>query len=216
MNNIIRNLLWTEGKWILLTIGMASLLSMYYWWYGLIFIVPFFIFSVYFFRYPHRTCPEALIDKTVIISPADGRVMAIVKEIDAVTGHKATRVAIFLSPFDVHVNWVPFTGIVTAMRYKSGSFACAFDLHRSAFNEQHHVFFENDQGRTVLVTQIAGLIARRICWWVSQDTHVRVGDTFGMIRFGSRVDVVIPGDCQINVKVNEYVYGGKTVLGRLI
>lgn len=215
IDSITRNLLWSQGRSILCVMAGMSLIAWWYIPYALYGIVAFFIFTVYFFRYPHRVCLEAQQDHNSIVCPADGVVMGVVSEVNLL-GQSVTRVSIFLSPLDVHVNWVPFEGYIAAMDYIPGSFACAFLTDRSQHNEQHRVTFCDAKKRSIIVTQIAGLVARRICWWVTLGQKVNMGDTFGMIRFGSRVDIVIPLGVLIFVKEKQRVYGGKTLLGRWV
>ncbi|MDP3888992.1 MAG: phosphatidylserine decarboxylase [bacterium] len=208
------NLLWTQGASILWWLAICAGASLFIYPRFLFVLTAFFVFSFYFFRNPERICPEALRDATVLICPADGKVVDIQKdEHNGLEGY-AQKVSIFLSPLDVHVNRVPFTGVVKKINYKPGTFKLAFLPKSSEFNEHNDVVFLHPNGSDILVRQIAGTVARRICCWVTQDEQVLAGNTFGMIRFGSRVDILLPASINLAMSVGQHVYGGQTVLGR--
>ena len=155
-------------------------------------------------------CLPALSDENVIICPADGRVVDVQQ--GDFNGY-AQRVSIFLSPLDVHVQWAPFTGVAQDIIYKKGTFSMAFLPKSSELNERNDVVFVDEHQRLVVVRQIAGTIARRICCWISSGDSVVAGDKYGMIRFGSRVEIFLPAKVHISVQKSERVYGGQTVLG---
>lgn len=167
------------------------------------------LFTLYFFRDPRRTPPEG---DGLIISPADGKVVLIQDVADAefLKGN-ARQVSIFLSPLDVHVNRFPVTGTVQYFRYVPGKYLVAFDPKSSEANERTHIGIENGTLR-ILFKQIAGFIARRIVAEVNVGMDVTAGARFGMIKFGSRVDVLMPVTCDVKVRLNERVVGGETVL----
>jgi phosphatidylserine decarboxylase len=169
--------------------------------------LPFFIlaaFVCYFFRNPDRQIPAG---NNLIVSPADGKVVKIAR---AEGGEQC--ISIFLNIFNVHVTRSPLSGRLESLVYKRGKFKAAYAEEASGVNEQNVLTIQGTQVR-VIVRQIAGLIARRvICWKKPGDTLQR-GELFGLIRFGSRVDIVVPGDVRILVKVGDQVRGGSSVLG---
>jgi len=173
------------------------------------------LFIVSFFRDPERTPPA---DPAVLVSPADGTVTDIgeVAETDF-PGGRAFRISIFLSVFNVHVNRVPRTARVTARHYYPGTFVDARALDCGIRNEQLWIDFEEPGGRRIRVKQIAGAIARRIVCWLRDGEEVRVGERFGMIKFGSRTDVLVPPDAvaEVLVTVGDTVQGAATGLLRL-
>jgi phosphatidylserine decarboxylase len=166
---------------------------------------------VNFFRDPERRVP---VDKRLVLSPADGRVVQV---LDAPAGSppgtKIRQVSIFLSVFDVHVNRAPIAGTIVDVSYNKGQFLPAFDEKASLKNEQNRVTIE-DGGVRVAFTQIAGLLARRIVFWKKVGDRVEIGERVGMIKFGSRVDIFLPADITLDVKVGDWVKGGLTVIGR--
>ena len=208
------NLLWTEGLTIALVIGVVGILSFLFFRPLFYVAIGFFIFSFYFFRNPERVCEPALNDASVLVCPADGKVVDIQYDKNEGFDGYTQRVSIFLSPFDVHVNWTPIAGDVKKISYRSGTFKAAFLPKSSEFNERNDLLLSSPNGRTILVRQIAGTIARRICCWVKEGERVAFGQKYGMIRFGSRVDILLPGNVELNVGVGQRVYGGQTVLGR--
>lgn len=202
---IVSNLLFTEGRVILAVIIGVALLGLFLHKSLLILALAGFLFSFYFFRNPERSCPAAEADSSLLVCPADGRV------VDVQPG----KISIFLSPFDVHVNRVPCAGTIEKLAYKPGKFMMAFVPKSSELNERNDVTVLTKDGKRVIVRQIAGTIARKICWWVTEGDQLEVGKTFGMIRFGSRVDILYePGAIDVAIAVGEYVYGGQTILGR--
>jgi phosphatidylserine decarboxylase len=175
----------------------------------------FTLFCVYFFRDPVRVTPEG---PSLVVAPADGVVSAIdhnaslPAEIAGDDGKTYTRVSIFLSVLDVHVNRIPFTGKTVRKVYRPGKFLNA-DLDKaSEENERCSVLIEADNGMTFGVVQIAGLIARRILNDLSEAQAVSVGSRFGIIRFGSRVDTYIPSGIPVQICVGQRAVGGETVL----
>ena len=174
------------------------------------------VFCVYFFRDPPRVTPQR---QGLVISPADGLVTAI----EAVPPpaelqlgeHPLTRISIFLSVFDVHVNRVPADGKVTASVYRPGRFFNAALDKASSDNERQSIALETSDGRALAFVQIAGLIARRIICNLADGQRVRAGDRFGLIRFGSRVDVYLPEGTAPLVAVGQRMIGGETVIADL-
>ncbi len=213
--SITSNLLWSESPWIvalLLLIGFSG-----WFYFKPLFYAAFilFAFCYYFFRNPERTCPEALIDANVLVCPADGRVVDV--SYDPNGGFKGYhyKVSIFLSPLNVHVNWIPISGIIQKIEYVPGKFMMAFLPKSSELNEHNDVIIAHHD-KTILVRQIAGTVARRIVCWAKQGQEVSAGQKYGMIKFSSRVDILLPKEVSLEVNVGQNVYGGKTVLGRLL
>jgi len=160
------------------------------------------VYVVFFFRDPERTVPSG---PGIIVAPADGRLVRIHPGPDGI------EVSIFLSLFDVHVNRSPVEGRVSGVEYRKGSFHAAFSHLASAENEQNTLTIANDDLR-VTCSQIAGIVARRIvCWKVPGDTVAR-GERIGLIRFGSRVDLVIPSSARLQVRTGEKVRAGASVI----
>jgi len=165
-------------------------------------------FVCYFFRDPERTIPTA---SGLLLSPADGKVVAITPQVNAAQEPIGTLVSIFLSVFDVHINRSPVSGTVLDVHYLPGKFLPAFRSQASAMNEQNIVTFQADDVH-VVVKQIAGILARRIVCKVKAGERVSAGERFGLIRFGSRVDILIPQDFTLRVGLGERVRGGQSVL----
>ena len=166
-------------------------------------------FCLWFFRDPERAIPT---EPGTIVSPGDGKVTD-VSTTDA-NGAKRHRISIFLSVFDVHVNRSPIAGVIRDVRYQRGKFLNAMGAHSAEENEQNIVTVEGD-GRTVVFKQIAGLIARRIVFDRKVGDTVARGERVGLIKFGSRVDVLFDSDAAVRVKIGDHVRGGATVLAVL-
>jgi len=208
------NLFWTEALPIFFVILGVGVVSLIFYKPFLFVVFGFFLFCLFFFRNPDRVCNEASTDSSVIISPADGKIIDIVyDEKNGIEGY-AQRVSIFLSPFDVHVNWAPISGKIKEVKYKKGAFKVAYLPKSSELNERNDLLIEDEDGRTIRVRQIAGTIARRIVCWKREGELVEAGQKFGMIKFGSRVDILLPAAAKLNVGIGQKVYGGQTVLGR--
>ncbi|MEW6219516.1 MAG: phosphatidylserine decarboxylase family protein [Thermodesulfobacteriota bacterium] len=170
-------------------------------------------FVLFFFRDPERVGPEAV---DALVAPADGQVIAIDQLYDErYLGDHAYRVSIFMNLFSVHVNRIPFAGRVTGVRYRPGAFLAA-DAGRAALaNESCATLLATAGGRQLAVVQIAGLVARRIVCWCRKGDQVERGQRFGLIRFGSRVDLYLPLQTQLAVEVGQQVRAGETLLGHL-
>jgi len=171
------------------------------------------VFIVWFFRNPRRNTPDY---EKLVISPADGKVLRIeeLNETEFMRG-PCQKVGIFMSVFNVHVNRVPYSGRVERIQYRKGKFVSANLDKASTDNERNIVKIKGDDGNELLVVQIAGLIARRIVCWITEGTYVKKGDRFGMIRFGSCVELYLPADCIISVKIGDKVVAGETPIGCL-
>ena len=167
-----------------------------------------------FFRDPDRVIPAG---EGLIVSPADGRVVSVVSlEPDSNSATTATRISIFLSPLDVHINRVPVTGNVEDVTYQRGKFMAAYKDEASSRNEQNAVKLADDRGRRLQVVQVAGVVARRIVSRVYPGQRVQRGERFGLIMFGSRTDTYLPSDCKIEVAEGQRVKGGETILARFV
>jgi phosphatidylserine decarboxylase len=169
-------------------------------------LLALFIFS--FFRDPERVIPS---EPGAVVSPGDGRVVVVTDEENA--GHPGKRISIFLAVWNVHVNRSPATGTITKMEYRPGKFLAAMRERASVENEQN-VFTLSTEAGEMVFKQIAGLIARRVVSWKNQGDHVLRGERIGLVRFGSRVDVWLPKDAEILVKLGQNVKGGASVLAR--
>lgn len=169
-------------------------------------------FVVFFFRDPTRQAPELA---GAVVSAADGRVVAIqpVDRDDYVDG-PATRISVFLSVFNVHINRVPYAGEVDFVDRRSGRYKVAFAEAASEENEQSVIGIRGG-GHKLVVKQIVGILARRIACYLVPGQQVRTGERFGLIRFGSRVDLILPAAAQIHVAVGDRVRAGETVMGVL-
>lgn len=164
-------------------------------------------FVLNFFRDPDRNIP---IDPEAIVSPADGRVVQIVEE--SLEGQPRRRVSIFMSPLDVHVNRSPIAGVLKEVTYREGTFCIASQARASMENEQNTFKIQGEQGE-VVVKQIAGMLARRIIFWRRPGDRIERGERVGMIKFGSRVDVLVDAKVALSVKVGDHVRAGSSILG---
>jgi phosphatidylserine decarboxylase len=166
-------------------------------------------FFLWFFRDPERAIPDSA---GAIVSPADGKVTDISSVL--LNGVPRTRISIFLNVFDVHVNRSPLTGVIREVHYQKGKYLNAMNPASAELNEQNAVTVEGD-GQTVIFKQIAGLLARRIVFSQKVGDHVERGQRVGLIKFGSRVDVVLDGSATMHIKVGDRVKGGASVLAYL-
>jgi phosphatidylserine decarboxylase len=178
---------------------------------AVIFIL-FFCFTLYFFRDPNRNIPNV---EKGIICPADGKICLITKvENDKYLGTEALQVSIFMSPLNVHVNRAPIDAKVTFKKHIEGYFHVAYIDKASELNEQTVVIFDDDKNK-ILMKQIAGAVARRIVNVLEPNNMVKAGDKIGMIKFGSRVDLLLPVDSKVNINLNDVVTAGETIIGFL-
>jgi phosphatidylserine decarboxylase len=175
--------------------------------------IPFIIlaaFMAFFFRDPKRNAPT---DSTLIVSPADGRVTRI--ELLSPEEEQSPKVvSIFLSPFDVHVNRAPLAGTITDVSYTRGKFLMATKEEASLVNEQNALTIKGERV-TVVCKQIAGILARRIVCWKRAGDNLTLGERFGLIKFSSRTDLILPPEVEVTVREGERVRGGVTVIGRI-
>lgn len=178
------------------------------------------LFTLYFFRDPERKLPGNY-SPDMIISPGDGKVVIAetVKNYEKEffkDEEELVQISIFLSPLNVHVNRIPMSGKVTYLKYIKGDYIVAFDHKSSERNERSVIGIEDKlTGRKVLFKQIAGFVARRIVYEISEGNSVEAGERFGMIKFGSRVDILLKKDAKISVKLNQITTGGETIIAEL-
>ena len=170
------------------------------------------LLTLNFFRDPDRKTPA---QKGIIVAPADGKIIVMKENIsNHFVGEKCNQVSIFMSPLNVHVNRIPISGKVEHLKYHEGKFIAAFEDKASENNERMETGIASSEGR-VLFTQIAGFVARRIVNELKVGDEVTIGERFGMIKFGSRVDIFVPSNWESSVKLNDKVYAGETILFKL-
>jgi len=168
------------------------------------------LFMVFFFRDPDREITQG---EGIILSPADGRIVEIAPfSENGFLNSGGTKVSIFLSLWDVHINRNPISGVVKYSKYIPGGFNAAYKEKASSENEQNELGLENSQVKLIL-KQIAGTIARRIVCRIKEGDQVKIGERFGMIKFGSRAELFLPEKVKISVRVNQKVKAGETVIG---
>ncbi len=183
-------------------------------WIGIVLSLLLMVIILQFFRNPKRTIAEY--NDNWVYAPADGKVV-IIEETEESEYFKDKRlmVSIFMSPINVHVNRSPISGKVNYQKYHKGQYLVAWHPKSSTENERTTVVFDNGS-KEVLVRQVAGALARRICCYVQSGSEVRQGEDFGFIKFGSRVDLYLPLDSKIKVKLNEVVKGNKNIIAELV
>lgn len=178
------------------------------------------LFSLYFFRDPERSLPKDY-KENQIISPGDGKIVVIEDVINKEKNlfekdEPLKQISIFLSPLNVHVNRIPITGVVKYLKYIKGEYLVAFNHKASEKNERSEIGIENEKtGNKILFKQIAGFVARRIVYDISEGNNVTAGEKFGMIKFGSRVDILIKRDSKVFVVMEQKVTGGETIIAEL-
>ena len=186
-------------------------------WVGkgvMVFGAVIFLFTLWFFRDPARVIPE--VDEWTLLSPADGKVVLIedVEEPLYLKG-PAKQISIFLSPLNVHVNRIPIGGTIEFDEYVSGDYLVAWHEKASELNERSQLGVRHASGQQVLFKQIAGAVARRIVYHVTVGDSVQTGQRFGIVKFGSRMDILLPRDADVHVKVGDKVAGGIHTIARL-
>lgn len=203
-----------EGLPFVATAGGAAALAGALGWTGSTLVLGVVaLFTAWFFRNPGRIVPLL---PGAVVSPGDGRIIAIAEEFEPrFLKEPSTRISIFLNVFDVHVNRIPCEGTVEDVIYQPGRFLAADRPEATLRNEQNALMIRTPQGQKVLCVQVAGLIARRIVCWASPGERVGRGERFGLIRFGSRMDVFLPLRATLRVGVGEHVKGGETILAEL-
>jgi phosphatidylserine decarboxylase len=177
-------------------------------------LLAFFLtlFIVYFFRNPERSIPD---DESAVLAPADGVIIYLGNAYEGHLDVEMLKISIFMSVFNVHVNRVPFSGRVLDVFYKRGKFLDARDDKATFENEQSGIILETERGLKMVVVQVAGLIARRIVSYPVRGDYLKRGERYGLIRFGSRVDVYLPKNTDVRVSVGNKTTAGETVLGCL-
>jgi phosphatidylserine decarboxylase len=196
--------------WVLIPLTATVVAGLFGVWWLAALLLLLTAFMAYFFRDPHREVPS---EQDLVISPADGRVTRVEKA-SPNESHTPTVVSIFLSPFDVHINRSPIAGTIVDVTYTKGRFTSATSDKASLVNEQNVVTVKGD-AMTVVCKQIAGVLARRIVCWKRAGDKLELGERFGLIKFGSRTDLVLPAEVEILVKPGDRVRGGVTIIGRL-
>jgi phosphatidylserine decarboxylase len=168
---------------------------------------------IQFFRVPYRTC---VYNENDIFCPADGKVV-VIEEVEEQEYFKDRRiqVSIFMSPLNVHANYNPISGVVNYVKYHPGQFLVAWHPKSSTDNERSTMVIKHDSGKEILFRQIAGAVARRICYYVHEGQRVITGEEFGFIKFGSRIDVFLPLNTKLDIKIGDVVKAKLTKLGEL-
>ena len=180
------------------------------WWVGT-FLLLATLAVASFFRDPERDVPEG---DNLVVSPADGKVVAVDAEASSqsLPGEKLQRLSIFMSPANDHVNRIPRSGTVVSVKHTPGKFVAAYRENASVENERNEVAIRDEKGRPIIFVQIAGLLARRIICRLTPGQAVRQGERFGLIMFGSRVDVYMPKSAILRVHIGEHVRAGADIL----
>lgn len=189
---------------------IATLLPAWFSWaiWSILFLVSFVV--IYFFRDPERVIP---VGEELILAPADGKIVSIRMEHEPDYFQKEVRcISIFLSPLDVHINRVPVSGVVDYVRYYPGKFLMAWKEEASLENERAHFGITHPGGIQVMFKQITGFLARRIVYELKEGDTVQSGDRFGLMKFSSRMDVLLPADIEIRVQEGDRTVAGETVL----
>lgn len=212
-----------EGyKTIFITLALAIMFSIValdifeytMWaWVAVALFIGFTLFILSFFRVPKR---EANGSGTLVSAPADGKIV-IVKEVEELEYFKGKRiqVSVFMSFFNVHVNWFPISGEVVHYKYHPGKYVAAFYPKSSEKNERTTIVIRNENGTEILTRQIAGLVARRVVCYAQKGKMVEAGGPEGFIKFGSRADIFLPLDAKINVKVGDKVVGSESIIAEI-
>jgi phosphatidylserine decarboxylase len=196
--------------YILVPGALTALLLIIGWWPIALAFAVVTVFMAYFFRDPRRDPPQ---DDRLVVSPADGRV-TLVRKIAEGDQPTATLVSIFLSPLDVHINRAPIAGEIKNIAYTRGKFLMATAEKASLVNEQNALTIEGER-ITVVCKQIAGILARRIICWKHAGERISLGERFGLIKFSSRTDLLLPSRVEVLIQEGARVRGGVTVIGRI-
>ena len=198
-----------EGiPYIVVPVLLAAAAAVLGFWWVAGFLLLLTLFMAFFFRDPKRVPPS---DPDVVVSPADGKVTRVGP---VAPGADSTVVSIFLSPLDVHINRSPIPGKIVDVLYSPGKFLMATNEKASLVNEQNALTIQGEK-ITVVCKQIAGILARRIVCWKAEGDSLGLGERFGMIKFSSRTDVLLPANVRVTVKEGDRVRGGTTVIGRI-
>lgn len=211
-----------DNFFALIAIGLAIGIVAYFlrhapiWSVGLgILSAVIVVLALWFFRDPERTIPPQAHNERYVLAPADGRVVLITETTDnEYLNGKARQISIFLSPLDVHVNRYPVSGVVEYVRYHPGDYLVAWHPKSSELNERSTIGVRTTHGK-VLFRQVAGVLARRIVFDTKEGDTVRAGDRFGMMKFGSRMDVLVPLSSRITVRQGDRVRAAETIIAEL-
>ena len=178
--------------------------------------ILFALFTMWFFRDPERpVAPVALEDDSYIVAPADGKVVQIINvHEDEYMKTDAVQISIFLSPLDLHVNRIPVSGVIEYFKYTPGEYIIANHPKSSELNEQTHIGLKTKYGK-ILFKQIVGVVARRLVWDIKEGDSVTIGQRFGMMKFGSRMDVIVDKNTEILVKPGDRVISAESVIAKL-
>jgi len=178
-------------------------------------LLPLWFLSIYFFRDPERTLPIDLSEE-VLLSPADGKVV-VVKEVESVEylEQKAVQISIFLSPLNVHINRIPVSGTLEYLAYQTGEYLMAWDDRATMDNEQAKFGVKHVSGQKILFRQITGFLARRVVYHLNEGDILERGKRFGLMKFGSRMDVVVPHSANVLVKEGDKVVAGESIIAKL-
>jgi phosphatidylserine decarboxylase len=203
-----------EGLPFIVSLGGAMAIAFIFGFNGAgLLLLVLTAFVVWFFRNPQRETPK---NGRLVISPADGKVIRIEQATsDELPGRSFQKISIFMNIFNVHVNRIPCSGEVRFIRYRPGKFLSANLDKASVLNERNLVLIRTADGREMMTVQIAGLIARRIVCWLKEGMQVERGERFGLIRFGSRVELFLPIESTILVRTGDKVRAGETPIGEL-
>ena len=205
---------WEGIPFIITGIGLTFIVIILNWDLLTIPLAVLTLFTIYFFRDPERTHVN---DERAVFTPADGKVLSIenLHNGDYRLKDKAIKISIFMSILNAHINRVPIRGKIAQLSYHPGKFFSANRNKASLYNEHNIVTLETDNKKKIIFVQIAGLVARRIACWVKKGDYVETGQRFGLIRFGSRLEIYLPPDSEIKVKKGEKVKAGQTIIGYL-
>lgn len=200
-----------EGFPYILTLALPAiaLLAFGYWKLALVFVLLAFVMA-FFFRDPKRHPPS---DANVVVAPADGRVTR-VSPVAPEESNSPMLVSIFLSPLDVHINRAPIAGVIRDVSYLPGKFLMATSERASLVNEQNALTIDGER-ITVVCKQIAGILARRVVCWKKRGDRLSLGERFGLIKFSSRTDLILPPQVEVLIQAGARVKGGTTIIGRI-
>ncbi len=197
--------------------GIAFLLPGSWKWLPVVLAVVIVAFTLYFFRDPDRITPEAALDGSVVVAPADGKVVLVdsVEYEPLYIDAPAKQVSIFLSPLNVHVNRSPANGVVEFDQYVPGDYLVAWHPKASEKNERSQLGIRHPNGMRILFKQIAGKVARRIVYHVTVGDSLKAGQRFGIVKFGSRMDVLMPTSVEVTVRPGDRVTAGESIIAKM-
>ena len=208
---------------IIITAVLLSVLNYVFFTYIPIIIIAYFLFALsiaffciilYFFRKPDRIVKQS---ENILVAPADGKLVAI-EEIEEKEyfNDKRIQVSIFMSPLNVHINWAPLNGKICYYKYSPGKHLVAWHPKSSTNNERTTLVFANNNSQEIMVRQIAGAVARRIVCYAEENKEFKQGDEIGFIKFGSRVDIILPVTAKIKVGLDQKIRGKNTIIAELL